>query len=79
MTKLRHYDNEGTARFVTFGCDRNLPFLSHDSVRLIFLEELDRARTNHGFKIFGYVIMLEHVHLVIYPPDRMPLGWWYER
>ncbi len=50
MTKLRHYDNEGTARFVTFGCYHNLPFLSDDSARLVFLEELDRARTNHGFK-----------------------------
>ena len=74
MTKLRHYDNEGTARFVTFGCYRNLPFLSDDSAKQIFLEELDRTRTKHGFKLLGYVIMPEHVHLVLHPPDGMPLG-----
>jgi len=42
--------------------------------KLLFLEELDRARTNYGFSILGYVITPEHVHLVIYPPDGMPLG-----
>jgi putative transposase len=74
MTKLRHYDNEGTACFVTFGCYRSLPFLKDDSARQIFLEELDRVRTKHAFRILGHVVMLEHVHLVLHPPEGMSLG-----
>jgi putative transposase len=74
MTKLHHYDNEGTARFVTFGCYRNLPFLNDDGTKRIFLEELARVRDKHAFELLAYVIMPEHVHLVLHPPSGMPLG-----
>ena len=50
MPKLCHYDNDGTARFVTFGCYRNLPFLKSDLAKLLFLEELDRTRRKHGYR-----------------------------
>ena len=74
MPKLRHYDNEGTARFVTFCCYRNLPFLDSEVAKRLLLEELNRTRRKHGFKLLAYVIMPEHVHLVLHPPDGMPLG-----
>jgi putative transposase len=28
----------------------------------------------YGFKLFAYVIMPEHVHLVLFPPDGLKLG-----
>ena len=74
MTKLRHFDHEGTARFVTFGCFRALPLLRDDFAKQIFIEELDRLRAKHNFRLFGYVVMPEHVHLVLHPPDGMPMG-----
>jgi putative transposase len=74
MPKLRHFDNEGTARFVTFGCYRKLPLLTDDTARRIFLEELEQARSKYAFRILGYVLMPEHLHLVLLPPDGMPLG-----
>jgi putative transposase len=74
MTRLRHHDYEGTTRFVTFGCYRNLLFLSDDQAKRIFLEELDRTRSKHGFRLLAYVIMPEHVHLVLHPLDSMLLG-----
>jgi putative transposase len=74
MTRLQHFDNEGTARFVTFGCYRNLPFLTDGFAKRLFIEELNRCRAKHGFRLHGYVIMPEHVHLVLHPPNGMPLG-----
>ena len=74
VPRLRHYDNEGTARFVTFGCYRGLPFLANDLAKRLFLEELDRTRRKHGFRLLGYVLMPEHVPLVLHPPNAMPLG-----
>jgi putative transposase len=74
MTKLRHFDNEGTARFVTFCCYRNLPFLQDDRAKRILIEEIEQARVKHGFRLFAYVIMPEHVHMVIHPPEGMRLG-----
>jgi len=74
MPKLKHYDNLGTARFVTFSCYRRLPGFKEKRSKDIFIKYFNFAREKHGFKIYGYVIMPEHVHLVIRPPDEMKLG-----
>ena len=74
MTKLTHYDGTCHARFVTFSCYRRLPFLNDIRAREILIEEIDRSRSKHGFKLFGYVLMPEHVHLVLSPAENMKLG-----
>ena len=74
MTQLRHFDDWGTVRFLTFSCHRRLPVLSSDTCAHLVLSELDAARNKHGFKLFGFMIMPEHVHLVIYPADGTKLG-----
>ena len=74
MTKLKHYDNLGTARFVTFSCYYRLPSLNNPGAKEIVIEELDRARTKHGFRLLGYVLMPDHAHLVLFPPEGMELG-----
>jgi putative transposase len=74
MTKLRHYDNLGTGRFVTFSCYRRLSSLNNPNAIEILIRHIDLARQKHQFKLFGYVIMPEHVHLVLFPPDEMKLG-----
>ncbi|MEW6411855.1 MAG: transposase [Candidatus Zixiibacteriota bacterium] len=74
MPKLKHYDDLGTARFVTFCCYRMEKSLADHRSKELLIKHLDLARTKHGFKIIGYVIMPEHVHLVLIPPDKMKLG-----
>jgi len=74
MTKLRHYDNPGEARFITFCCHNKLPFFKDEKDFLIFIEELDKARAKHNFKMLGYVVMPNHVHLLLLPPNDMKLG-----
>ncbi|MCH9032024.1 MAG: transposase [candidate division Zixibacteria bacterium] len=74
MPKLRHFDNLGTARFITFSCHNQLPLLEPDSAKETFLRELDSSRTKHEFKILAYVIMPQHVHLLIDPVNEMELG-----
>ena len=74
MTRLRHRDDLGTARFITFSCYGRLPSLNEQGAMSILIEELDRARQRHGFRILGYVLMPEHVHLVLFPPEETRLG-----
>ena len=74
MTRLRHYDDLGTARFVTFSCYMQLPNLTSPDTMAILAEEINRVRTTHAFSLLGYVFMPEHVHLVVLPPDHMKLG-----
>ena len=68
--RLKRLDEPGDARFLTFSCFSRRPFLSRDRSRLWFLEALERARRTHGFHLWAYVIMPEHVHLLVWPGDE---------
>jgi putative transposase len=74
LPKLRHYDHLNTARFVTFSCYRRHQLLTKPSVIRIFLQTLQAIRQEYDIRLFGYVIMPEHVHLVLHPPDSVKLG-----
>ena len=74
MTRLRHYDNLGTARFVTFSCFRRYPYLAVDRLVLPVIEQLQNLRESYGISIHGYVIMPDHVHFVLSPPEGTRLG-----
>jgi|WetSurMetagenome_2_1015567.scaffolds.fasta_scaffold222838_1 putative transposase len=74
MTKLRHYDDSAGARFVTFNCFRDGEYLSSREAKLLLIKHILEAREKHGFKLMGYVIMPDHVHLVLLPSDGMKLG-----
>ena len=65
--KIKHYDVPGHAHYLTFSCYRGLPLLSKDRTRVWFVEELAKARTKHHFDLWAWVIMPEHVHLLICP------------
>ena len=74
MPKLKHHDDLGTARFVTFSCHRRLKLLIDADDMLIVIDELYAARQKHGIAILAHVIMPSHVHLVIHPPITIHLG-----
>jgi len=50
--------------------------LTHLPAVTIFVEVLDQLRSKSNVKLLGYVIMPEHVHLVIHPPDGLKVGRW---
>ncbi len=74
MTRLRHFDDLNTVRFVTFSCFQRRPLLTDSSVVNTLLETVAEIRLKHQLKLFAYVIMPEHVHLVIHPPEYLRLG-----
>lgn len=65
--KVKHYDN-GEPHFLTFSCFRRLPLLSRDRTRNWFIETLQAARKRHGFHLWAWVIMPEHIHVLLWPP-----------
>ena len=65
--KLRHFDHDGRARFITFGLHHRVPLLTNDPLRQIIADCINDARISYGFRLLGYVIMPEHVHLVLVP------------
>jgi putative transposase len=68
--RMRRWEHQGTVRFVTFSCQRRLPLLGNPAIRDLFAAQLAGARTGHGFELFAWVVMPEHVHLLARPrPD----------
>ncbi len=65
--RLRRADEPGDARFLTFSCFQRRAFLSRPRACGWFLEALERSRETHGFDLWAFVLMPEHVHLLIYP------------
>ena len=70
--KVHRYDEPGHARFLTFSCYHRLPLLSKDRSRRWFADALAAARLKHGFELWAWVIMPEHVHLILWPRPPVP-------
>jgi putative transposase len=65
---LKRYQYAGDLHFVTFSCYQLNPYLASPSVRSLFEEVLERTRVRYRFCVIGYVVMLEHVHLLVSEP-----------
>ena len=65
---LRRYYGHGDLHFITFSCYRRRPLLGTRRARDGFVRILDEVRSRHGFKLVGYVVMPEHVHVLIGEP-----------
>ncbi len=65
--KRRRYEIEGHARFLTFSCYRRLALFGSSAIRDAFAERIFLARSRLGFKLLAWVIMPEHVHLLVLP------------
>jgi putative transposase len=73
-SRLKRYQSEGHSHFLTFSCYHRSPYLNDDHSRTIFLQTLERLRQRHNFLVFGYVLMPEHVHLLLSESRHRPLA-----
>ncbi len=69
-TGLRRYYGKGHLHFITFSCYHRLPLLKSARARDILVKELGRVRGDMGFHLLGYVVMPEHVHLLMSEPPQ---------
>jgi putative transposase len=61
----------GHAHALTFSCFRRQPFLTKDRSRTWLIEAIKRACRKRQFDLWAYVIMPEHVHLLVCPRERV--------
>ena len=55
--------------FITCSCYRRLPLLGSARSRDRFLSILEETRQRYQFVVVGYVVMPEHIHLLISEPE----------
>ena len=68
--RLHRYYGAGYLHFITTSCYQRRPFLASAMSRDLFLEVLEHTRRLYRFVIKGYVVMPEHVHLLMAEPER---------
>jgi len=58
------------SHFVTFSCYRREARLTEKSTCHTVLHSLERVRRTRGIRLYGYVPMPEHVHMLMSEPER---------
>ncbi len=71
---LKRHQGTGKLHFITFSCYHRLPFLALDHPKQIFEAILEQTRKSHNFEVHGYVLMPEHVHLLLSEPTHHDLA-----
>jgi putative transposase len=67
---LKRYYGDGDLHFITFSCYRRQPLLESARPRDLFLRVLEQVRRRYQCMVLGYVVMPEHVHLLISEPQK---------
>jgi putative transposase len=72
--RLRRYQASRHLHFITFSCQDRLPYLESSDSRDLFETVLESRRLRYGFEVYGYVVMPEHVHLLVSEPPIEPVS-----
>jgi len=71
---LKRFHQSRQLHFLTFSCYRRRPNFRSPQSRTTFECALERVRQRYGLCIYGYVVMPEHVHLLMNEPERGTLA-----
>src|SRR6476646_6159275 len=66
---LARFHHSGQSHFVTFCCYHRRRLFTTDVSRRIFESALERVRRRFRLQVYGYVVMPEHVHLLLSEPQ----------
>ena len=71
---LKRFQQAEALHFVTFSCFHRLPLLEAPSARETVEAVLEQTRARHQARVYAYVLMPEHVHLLVNEPPRILLA-----
>ena len=64
---LKRYEGLGDIRYLTCSCYRQLPLFKNDKIKNGFSAYLGKSRNRLAFKLYAWVLMPEHFHLLLRP------------
>ncbi len=71
---LKRFQQSGQTHFVTFCCYHREALLGSAAAKRTFETALERIRRSFQLCVYGYVVMPEHVHLLVSEPERGTLA-----
>ncbi len=70
MPALHRYYGAGYLHYITTSCYHRRAWLAAEANRDLFVEVLEQVRRRYHLVVVGYVVMPEHVHLLLSEPER---------
>jgi putative transposase len=67
---LKRYYGQDHLHYLTCSCYHRQPWLATPRRRDLFSQILEETRQGYGFVVVGYVVMPDHIHLLISEPMR---------
>jgi putative transposase len=71
---LRRFQETGQLHFLTFSCYKRRPNFTNIPSRTTFETSLERARRRYELCVYGYVVMPEHIHMLVNEPEQGSLS-----
>jgi putative transposase len=68
---LKRFQRAEALHFITFSCFHRLPFLEAPEPKETIEDLLERTRARHQARGYAYVLMPEHIHLLINEPPSI--------
>jgi REP element-mobilizing transposase RayT len=67
---VRRFYGQGDQHFITPSCYRRKPLLGTARARDVLVAVLEQVRRRFRFDVIGFVVMPEHVHLLLGEPEK---------
>jgi putative transposase len=64
---IQHFHEPGDCHELTFSCVNQRPLLIRDEWRALLCRSIDSALVVRDLRLLAFVLMPEHVHLLLYP------------
>lgn len=74
MSRQRVYNLHNQVHFITTNAFRRMPIFSDVDYCKIVIQKINFYREKYDFKLIGYVIMPDHVHLLVQPLPRQNIS-----
>jgi putative transposase len=71
---LQCFHETGQLHFLTFSCYKRRPNFGNAPSRTTFETSLEQVRERHGLCVYGYVVMPEHIHMLVNEPGQGSLS-----
>lgn len=69
--RVRHYHEPGDLHELTFSCYQRMPLITNDVWRKLLCQSIDRAVERWSYRLIAFVLMPEHLHLLVLPTTKM--------
>jgi len=74
MPAMKRFHVEGHIYYITTNIYKRLPIFTHPSFIIPLYDSLHFYRHQYAFRLLGYVIMPDHIHLMLWPTSEVSVS-----